>query len=184
MHKIWLIIKREYSSRVKKKSFLLLTILVPVIIIGFYSVIIAIAIQGASGTETVAVIDKANLFEGKTYPEKGLDLKFIPNETEEGFKAKYQDQGYKYFLSVPEMDIKSPVSPNLYYAKSLGPGTQAKIEAVINGAIEKKRMLAENIDINRLNSIKSNISVVQTELLLVTIVVANIQSLHIELLNH
>jgi ABC-2 type transport system permease protein len=158
MHKIWLIIKREYSTRVKKKSFLLLTILVPVIIIGFYAAIIAIAINGASEKETIAVNDKANLFEGNREPGSSLTFDYISSES--SFKTRYKEKGYKYFLSVPEMNIDTPQRPVLYYAKSIGPVTQARIEGLINSAIEKKKMIAANIDLQKLKSIKSNISVI------------------------
>lgn len=160
MHKIWLIIKREYLTRVKKKSFLLLTILVPVIIIGFYAAIIAIAISGASEKETIAVIDKANLFEANKEPGSSLTFDYIQGESEASFKTKYKEKGYKYFLSVPEMNIDTPQRPVLYYAKSIGPVTQARIEGIINSAIEKRKMIAANIDLQKLNSIKTNISVI------------------------
>ena len=160
MHKIWLIIKREYSTRVKKKSFLLLTILVPVIIIGFYAAIIAIAINGASEKETVAVIDNAGLFDNNREPAGNLSFDYIPGETEDSYKIKYKEKGYKYFLHVPEMNFETPKQPVLYYAKSIGPGTQAKIESVINSAIERKKMIAANIDLDKLKNIKSNISIV------------------------
>lgn len=160
MHKIWLIIKREYSTRVKKKSFLLLTILVPVIIIGFYAAIIAIAISGASEKETIAVIDKANLFEGNKEPGSSLTFDYIQGESEASFKTKYKEKGYRYFLSVPEMNIDTPQRPVLYYAKSIGPVTQARIEGIINSAIEKKKMIAANIDLQKLKNIKTNISVI------------------------
>lgn len=160
MHKIWLIIKREYSTRVKKKSFLLLTILVPVIIIGFYAAIIAIAVNGASEKETIAVIDKSNLFEGNREPGSSLSFDYISGESESSFKTKYKEKGYKYFLSVPEINIDTPQRPVLYYAKSIGPVTQARIEGIINSAIEKKKMIAANIDLQKLKSIKTNISVI------------------------
>ena len=160
MHKIWLIIKREYSTRVKKKSFLLLTILVPVIIIGFYAAIISIAINGASEKETVAVIDNAGLFDNNREPAGNLSFDYIPGETEDSYKIKYKEKGYKYFLHVPEMNFETPKQPVLYYAKSIGPGTQAKIESVINSAIERKKMIAANIDLDKLKNIKSNISIV------------------------
>ena len=160
MRKIWLIIKREYSTRVKKKSFLLLTILVPVIIIGFYAAIIAIAINGASEKETVAVIDNAGLFDNNREPAGNLSFDYIPGETEDSYKIKYKEKGYKYFLHVPEMNFETPKQPVLYYAKSIGPGTQAKIESVINSAIERKKMIAANIDLDKLKNIKSNISIV------------------------
>ena len=93
MNKIGLIISREYFTRVKKKSFFLTTILVPIIIIGFYAAIIAIAVQGGTDKQNVAVIDETNLLDGKTpEPEKSISLKFIQNETEASFIKKYKDQ--------------------------------------------------------------------------------------------
>src|SRR5258705_1087054 len=160
MHKIWLIIKREYMTRVKKKSFLLLTILVPVIIIGFYAAIIAIAVNGASEKETIAVIDKANLFDNNEHPGGNLSFDYISGESENSFKTKYKDRKYTYFLSVPEMNIDSPQRPVLYYTKSLGPMMQAKIEDLVNSAIVRKKMIAANIPIEKLNSIKSDLSLI------------------------
>lgn len=158
MNKIWLIIKREYLTRVKKKTFLLLTILVPLIIIGFYAAIIAIAIKGASEKERVAVIDNAGFFDRNNTSVAGIDFSFIENETEETYKNKYQEKGYNLFLFIPQMDINNPVQPRLYYAKSLGPATSGRIEGIVNNAIEQKRLIAANIDLEKLNSSKSNIS--------------------------
>ena len=95
MHKIWLIIKREYLTRVKKKSFLLLTILVPIIIIGFYAVIIGIAVNGATEKETIAVIDKANIFDGNRQPGGSLSFDYVSGETEESYKLKYKEKPSK-----------------------------------------------------------------------------------------
>lgn len=49
MHKIWLITKREYLSRVTKKSFIVMTILGPVLIALFYGVIIGLAVNQKTG---------------------------------------------------------------------------------------------------------------------------------------
>src|SRR3954470_896619 len=104
MNKIGLIIGREYFTRVKKKSFLLTTILVPLVIIGFYAAIIAITVKGSSDKQTIAVLDETNLFNGKvdadTVKNKTIEFKFITNETEKDFVKKYKAQGYDAFLYV------------------------------------------------------------------------------------
>lgn len=160
MKKIWLVIKREYLSRVRKKTFLLLTILVPLIIIGFYAAIIAIAVSSGSEKEKVAVIDKAGLFDSTMLNKGSLTLDLVSNESEEGYKMKYREKGYKYFLFIPSADFIDTVTarPTLYYAKSLGPVTEARIEALVNNAIEAKRMIAANISISKLNTIKADVS--------------------------
>src|SRR5215213_4000222 len=99
MNKTLLVFQREYLSRVKKKSFVLTTILVPVIIIAFYLVMIVISATGSSESNKIAVIDNANLFNGKV--DKARDSStytFITGQTEESFKKEYKKKGYDYFL--------------------------------------------------------------------------------------
>ena len=91
MNKTGLIISREYFSRVKKKSFLITTILVPVVIVAFYAIIIAISFKGNSETTAVAVIDEAGLFsDSSTAKNKLLTLTLIKNESAENFTKKYK----------------------------------------------------------------------------------------------
>ena len=63
MSKVGLIIGREYFTRVKKKSFLITTILVPLLIMAFYAIIIIVAIKGGNSSDSgkLAIIDEAGL---------------------------------------------------------------------------------------------------------------------------
>jgi len=163
MNKIWLIIQREYLTRVRKRSFLITTILVPLIIIGFYAAIIAIAVSDTSKTDKIAVIDQGNLFEG-TIPDakndaKDLNFDFIKNETEESFKKKYEDQGYSLFLYVPPIDVKNPEGITLHSQSSVSLATKSKIEKAVDKAIERKRLVSENIDPQKYESIKSDLEI-------------------------
>jgi ABC-2 type transport system permease protein len=163
MNKILLIIQREYFTRVKKRSFLLTTILVPLIIIGFYAAIIAIAMTGSTETEKIAVVDKANLFNGSIPPEKDSDgsLKFDlkTNESEQSIKAKYRDEGYTALLYIPEVDISNPTGITLYSPSSVSISTKSKIERKIDKAVEKKRLELANIDPEKYESIKADVEV-------------------------
>ena len=68
MNKILLIIKREYLSRVKKKSFILMTILGPILMVGIMIVPIWLSTQ-KSEKQKIEVIDESFLFTG-LIPEK------------------------------------------------------------------------------------------------------------------
>ncbi|MFT3910172.1 MAG: ABC transporter permease [Ferruginibacter sp.] len=159
MNKIGLIIGREYFTRVKKKSFLLTTILVPLIIIGFYAAIIAIAVKGGTDKQTVAVIDEGNLFNGKVDSvDKSIKLKFIQNETETGFVTKYKDQGYNAFLFIPPVNIDSPKNFRLHSQSSPSFSTTSALEDIINKAIQNKRLVAQGIDPKKYQNIAANVS--------------------------
>ena len=64
MHKILLIIKREYLTRVRKKSFLVMTILGPLLMAAIVIVPIYLATKGTE-LKSVAVIDQTGIFFGK-----------------------------------------------------------------------------------------------------------------------
>jgi ABC-2 type transport system permease protein len=162
MNKIWLIIQREYLTRVKKKSFLLTTILVPIIIIGFYAGIIAIMVSDSSEKEKIAIIDDGNLFEGKMASEKddkeSITYDFI-NEPKDSLQKKYADQGYTAYLYIPKFDIKNPQGIELHSRSTVSISVKSRIERTLDKAIERRRLLNENIDLEKYQAIKSDVKV-------------------------
>ena len=115
MNKILLIIQREYLTRVRKRSFLLTTILVPIVIIGFYAAIIAVAVSDTSEEQKIAVIDDASLFNGQIGADKGESITYdiISDESAESFKKKYQER-ICALLPIPPIDINEPTNIRLY----------------------------------------------------------------------
>lgn len=61
MRKLWLIISREYGSRVRKRSFILTTILTPLGFLLLFSISIFASMSAVSKEKTVWVVDEANL---------------------------------------------------------------------------------------------------------------------------
>jgi ABC-2 type transport system permease protein len=164
MNKILLIIQREYLTRVRKRSFLLTTILVPIVIIGFYAAIIAVAVSDTSDEQKIAVIDDANLFGGKVAPdqEESIAYDVIRNESAESFKKKYHDKGYSALLYIPRIDINDPRNIRLYSKSTISLTIKKKIEDRVDKAIEQKRLANENIDPDKYESITSNVSIIST----------------------
>jgi len=162
MNKIWLIIQREYLTRVKKKSFLLTTILVPIVIIGFYAAIIAIAVGDSTEKEKIAIIDESNLFEGKVPSQKdnneSITFDFI-SESKDSFQKKYADQGYTAYLYIPKLDIKNPKGIELHSQSTVSINVKNRVERTLDKAIESRRLLNENIDPEKYQAIKSNVNV-------------------------
>lgn len=164
MNKIGLIIEREYLTRVKRKSFLLTTILVPIVIIAFYAVIIAVSISGESNTQKIAIVDAGNLFDGSITTSKNdkSSYTFINNETEQSFKNKYKDEGYSLFLYIPPSISKDSGQIKLHSQAAVSIFAKADIEKKINAAVEKKRLVAANIDPQIYKNIKADIEVENT----------------------
>jgi ABC-2 type transport system permease protein len=159
MNKTGLVISREYFSRVKKKSFLITTIVVPLVIVAFYAVIIAISVSGSNSSKSFAIIDDAGLF--STPPvSKNNSLKFtlIKNETESTFVKKYKEAGYDAFVYIPQMHIDTPKNMVIHSPSTVSLSTSAQLENLIDAAIEDKRLQAHGIDPQKYKQIQSNVS--------------------------
>ncbi|MBX2925781.1 MAG: ABC transporter permease [Chitinophagaceae bacterium] len=164
MNKIWLIIEREYLTRVKKKSFLLTTILVPIVIVGFYAIMIAVSISGESNAQNIAILDKAGLFEGKIEKDKKdkSTYIFIENETEQSFKTKYRQEGYTLFLYIPPVNDTLAEQIKVHSQASVSLFVKSALEKKVNAAIERKRLLAANIDPDTYKNIKADVEIENT----------------------
>src|SRR5215467_8696620 len=157
MNKIFVIIQREYRTRVAKRSFLLLTILVPILIFGFYAIMIMIAMSGGSENEKIAVIDNAGIFPGKPYSENGISFNVIGNETQDDYLGKYRSNGYTSLLYIPENYTKDTI--RIFSDKQMGLVTKGKVESIINNTIQQTRMKAMNITPEQMEKIRSNVTI-------------------------
>jgi ABC-2 type transport system permease protein len=162
MNKILLIIQREYLVRVKKKSFLYTTIGVPIIIIAFYAIMIAIGMSGGHEKNKIAVIDEANLLNNGMEKAKGdnAEYVFITDQSPDSLKNSYKGKGYDFFLYIPPFDVTQKTnSIQLYSQSPVSLNQKSKIEKTINVAVELKRLQSANISREQYHSIKSDVSV-------------------------
>ncbi|MDB5231376.1 MAG: transporter permease, partial [Chitinophagaceae bacterium] len=155
MSKISLIAQREFLTRVRKKTFLLTTILLPLLIFGFYALIIYFSVQ-SSDTLNIAVADKANIFNKKIESkDEALKFIFIDSQDEAALKAKTQKGEYDAYLWIPaETSLMQAEKFKVTSNKAMGLMTQGKIESSINHTIENRRLLSLNLSPAQLDSIQ------------------------------
>ena len=107
MNKILLVARRELLTRIRKKTFLLSTILLPLLIFVFYGMIIYFSVDGDEGL-TIAIADKANLFDQKLEGKGDLAFKFVNNASEAELKEdlkKEEIEAWQHESSLP-IDFK------------------------------------------------------------------------------
>lgn len=163
MNNTLLVISREYFTRVKKKSFLLTTILVPIIIVAFYAAIVYMTVKGGDSENAIAIIDDAGLFTQAPKPEKSkLTFTLIKNETESSFLPKYKEQGYNAFLYIPSFNIDSPQNIILHSPSTMAITTSFEIDDVVNDAVINKRLAAQGINADEYKKMQSKVSISNT----------------------
>ncbi len=127
MQKLWLIIQREYLVRVKRRSFILVTILTP-LAIALLSVVVVFIFQAARTTARVAVLDESGIV-GKGLKDSELVFFKIVDEPLDTLKRHYKERGYDGVLHIPKLPrIGESVSVVYYSDKQLPLSTQSYIE--------------------------------------------------------
>lgn len=157
MNKIWIIAQREFLTRVQKKTFLLTTIGLPILIFGMYAAMIMFSVKGAEGF-TVAIADKGNFFNkeiGKT--DKDVIFSFTDKDTAV-LKQELESKKIDAYLFVPaNFTVDSSANGlELRSGKTVGLTTRNDIEKRINRVIEEKRMMKVNISKTLLDSLKKD----------------------------
>jgi ABC-2 type transport system permease protein len=95
MNKILLVAKREFLSRVKKKTFLLATIGLPLMISAIYALIIYFAVDGGKTKDKVAIVDEVGLFANGLDSNKAKLFFIVKNESAEAYKDKFEKEVMK-----------------------------------------------------------------------------------------
>src|SRR5574343_1802061 len=155
MNKTWIIAQREFMTRVRKKTFLLSTILMPLLIFGFYAVLIYF--QVSSNNYKIAVLDPSGVFQNKIETKDAdITFNFVQLDTAT-LRGKVEKGEYNGYLLVPaDFKTRNNDSIELRSAKTLGVMTQEKIKRRVNSALKERRFLDMNISKSTLDSIQQD----------------------------
>ncbi len=156
MNKILLVARREFLTRVLKKTFLLTTILVPLIIFGFYAMIIYFAVDSDDNVR-IAVVDDANLFNGKLPADSNNTIQFKLVAGSEKELLEKEDGGtYTGFLFIPrDFNLLSDKQVELKSSKTIDFNTQGKIQDNFDALLQEKKYVAYHISKGLLDSVQS-----------------------------
>lgn len=140
MNKILLIIEREYLSRVKKKSFIIMTLLAPIIIAGFYGLIIYFSIQGVNGTFTkIAVVNENKTLTEKLVPTKNTGYVYV-NTPLAQLKSSLKKTNYDYILYIPDFKLDNPSGVQILGSKQAGLSLSSRISDDIGELIRNQKL--------------------------------------------
>lgn len=134
MNKTWLIIKREYLTRVKNKTFLLSTFLMPLFFVGLIAAVTFITIKSTK-EEKVAVGDKEGLL--KEFLDAGKSIEFVFMENAD---TSLLQKDFTAVLLSPQNGINTTDRYQIYTRKNLSVVSESAISRRINEAVETRLM--------------------------------------------
>ena len=172
MKNIFLITKREYLTQVKKKSFVILTLLAPVLMIAF-AAFITFLFKANESSSTFNVVDKSGLFVGNLKSDPSIKYVFVPEANEKALTSTLKDMdGIEGLLIIPELKDNNfdelEKNTKLLINKKIGFETKMSVVADLSRIIKQEKIkklgisedqiinLDKNFDLNTQNVVDNN----------------------------
>lgn len=162
MNKIGLIIWREFSTRVRKKSFIIMTLLAPILSAGLFILPAYLALQPGED-KIILVLDKVHLMDG----ERGRDdiqFQYIdPRKVDlDGGKKLFKKSGHYGFLYIPDGGNFDPdfigKKATLYTLGDVNVSVENYIENQLEKYIQREKLKADGVDPEKVARAKTNIT--------------------------
>lgn len=144
MKNIFLITKREFLTQVRKKSFVVLTLLAPLLMVGL-GVFISYLLKANESHLTVNVIDKSHLFSDKLKAVQDTRYILVPEQSEAALKSSLKDMpGTDGLLIIPELENNDldllQKNTRLIVNKKIGFDAKEKISADLLSVVKKEKI--------------------------------------------
>lgn len=114
MNKLWLIIKREYLTRVTRRSFILATLLTPLAMGLFIVVITVIFSYKGDDSKRIAVIDEGKILAGNIASDGNIFFRKMDVDLED-LKQNLAEEGFNGILYLPPVDNVLDRSYDIYF---------------------------------------------------------------------
>jgi len=147
MNKISLIIRREYITRVRKKSFIIMTLLTPLLFALIFIVPALVMSSEDKDFKKIAVIeDNSDLFTNVIPDTKDTDFEYLAGVRLDDIKNNFTEMGYYGVLYISPQIITTPNAIQLISRKQPPIGLLDHISGSLEKEIEKQKLLAYNIE--------------------------------------
>ena len=154
-----IIIRREYLNRVKKKSFLILTFVVPILFAAMCILPSVIMMATKEESKKVAVVDNSGIVLSYLEDSETATFSDVTNMGIDNVKSRLEELGFDAVLNVSPIDSNRTLTADVYSKKPLGMDLSENIDNKINKAVEDYRIESYGIaDLaNIMKDVKSDV---------------------------
>ena len=144
MNKVSVIIKREYLTRVRKKSFIIMTILAPLMMAAMIVVMPLMMMSGDKDHKKIAIVEEITTDYANVIPDtKDEDFVYLTNTDINDMVRTFDTAGYYGVLFISPRALTSPI---LYSKSQPDIGLLDHISGSLEKEIEKNKLKEYNIE--------------------------------------
>ncbi len=160
MNKIWLIIKREYSTRVKNKTFLLTTFLAPIGIMIFIAALTFVMSRGSDDQKNIVVIDESDLLNGEVKATNNITFSFTKDDLNQSLENYKEGTNDGVLVIAPLNDpTASKYVVNFHSDEQLALDESTRLERSISKKVRNFKLKELEISEELLSNLDTDISI-------------------------
>jgi len=152
MRKIWLIIQREYLVRVRKKSFIIMTLVAPLLMVALMIVPTYLA-EESQELRSIAIEENGFEFTNQLENTEFLHFTKIPTKEAKLLKENFAESPYYALLYIEEDNF------TLYSNQQISLSVSNGIENQLEKIIEHQKLKAAGIDLTVLENAESKVEI-------------------------
>ena len=159
MSKLWLIIKREYLTRVRKKSFIITTLLAPLALALFIVIVGLIFSYQGDEAKNIVIVDHSNVLDGKMKDQDNFYFSFSNRPVEDIAQTSETDK-YDGILVVPPLqDLTSKRHTVFYYSDNqLDLEGSQRLQNAVRDKVREYKIKALNLDPQLIDNLNTQIT--------------------------
>ncbi|MBP6185833.1 MAG: ABC transporter permease [Saprospiraceae bacterium] len=160
MSKLWLIVQREYLSRVQKKSFVLTTLLTPLAFLVFFVFVGFIMSYEGDEARKIAVIDESDMLRKAIKDDATIFFSF-PKESLDSLKAKTLREEYSGVLVIPPLsDLQTTEHTVQYYSDNqLSLDAESAIKDALSTRLREYKIATLELDPKVVESLRTKVKI-------------------------
>lgn len=162
MNHLSLIIKREYLTKIKNKSFIIMTFLSPLIMIALISVVAYLSQLNNDKKRTISILDESGLFSETFKNTANTTYNYISNSTVREAKAFVKEKEQYGLLYISNGDLETVSKSVRFYSEDSPSLTiMSGLENKIERKLREEKLISNGLDIKQIENSRVNVSVAQ-----------------------
>ncbi|WOD43862.1 ABC transporter permease [Hwangdonia lutea] len=163
MNHLPLIIKREYLTKVKNKSFIIMTILSPIIMIALISVVAYLSQLNNNKTRVISVLDESEMVKDVFKNTENTTYHILENMTLSDAKTIVKETANYGLLHIEKFDDFDVLSKHIKFYSEESPSLSliSGLESKIEKKLTNLKLQQKGVDIEMIKASKINVNLAQ-----------------------
>jgi len=162
MNKLKLIIEREFLAKVRNRTFIVMTFLSPILMIGMIALVTLLTKNSFEKKGTVAFVDDSGMFSAEDFnKDKSITFENLTTVGIEKAKVIVRESSQEGLLYIPAGEGMDDIAKNIQFFSEDSPSmmTISTLESILDKKLENEKMKQSGIDLVKLENSRVDIDI-------------------------